>query len=188
MEIYEPRCKVCTSRNRKVYEERWLETPRPTLEQMQELARMLNEDISYKSFERHFKNHFNPGIAELAAKEESITQVVEEAKKEVIDIVSEIRSNLNGLKALLSQTLAATQAQGRVSPTLIRSLTDLYREHRQSIEACERLTSKLTEGTTLTEGELLKLMYIFAKDLCPECREKFKITLDEYLARKRQHG
>jgi tRNA uridine 5-carbamoylmethylation protein Kti12 len=119
----------------------------------------------------------------LVKKEEVVSQAVAEAKKEVIDIVEEIKSNLNGLKALLSATLQASQNQ-KLSPTILRSLTDLYREHRQSIEACERLTSKLTETTTLSEAELLRILYIFSKDLCPDCLEKFRNNLDEYLRKK----
>ena len=74
-----------------------------------------------------------------------------------------------------------------MSPSLIRSLTDLLREHRQSLEVCDRLTSKLTEGTTMSEAETLKLLYLFAKDLCPTCSPKFKAALDEYIKRKKEH-
>jgi uncharacterized protein with ATP-grasp and redox domains len=183
MTLYEPRCKVCTSPNRKTYEEMWAEDPRPTFKELEERAKVLGEDISYKAFERHFSRHFSATVAELVKKEEVVSQAVAEAKKEVIDIVEEIKSNLNGLKALLSATLQASQNQ-KLSPTILRSLTDLYREHRQSIEACERLTSKLAETTTLSEAELLRILYIFSKDLCPDCLEKFKNNLDEYLRKK----
>jgi uncharacterized protein with ATP-grasp and redox domains len=183
MTLYEPRCKVCTSPNRKTYEEMWAEDPRPTFKELEERAKVLGEDISYKAFERHFSRHFSATVAELVKKEEVVSQAVAEAKKEVIDIVEEIKSNLNGLKALLSATLQASQNQ-KLSPTILRSLTDLYREHRQSIEACERLTSKLAETTTLSEAELLRILYIFSKDLCPNCLEKFKNNLDEYLRKK----
>jgi uncharacterized protein with ATP-grasp and redox domains len=183
MTLYEPRCKVCTSPNRKTYEEMWAEDPRPTFKELEERAKVLGEDISYKAFERHFSRHFSATVAELVKKEEVVSQAVAEAKKEVIDIVEEIKSNLNGLKTLLSATLQASQNQ-KLSPTILRSLTDLYREHRQSIEACERLTSKLAETTTLSEVELLRILYIFSKDLCPDCLEKFKNNLDEYLRKK----
>jgi len=183
MTLYEPRCKVCTSPNRKTYEEMWAEDPKPTFKELEERAKVLGEDISYKAFERHFSRHFSATVAELVKKEEVVSQAVAEAKKEVIDIVEEIKSNLNGLKALLSATLQASQNQ-KLSPTILRSLTDLYREHRQSIEACERLTSKLSETTTLSEAELLRILYIFSKDLCPDCLEKFKNNLDEYLRKK----
>lgn len=183
MTLYEPRCKVCTSPNRKTYEEMWAEDPRPTFKELEERAKVLGEDISYKAFERHFSRHFSATVAELVKKEEVVSQAVAEAKKEVIDIVEEIKSNLNGLKALLSATLQASQNQ-KLSPSILRSLTDLYREHRQSIEACERLTSKLAETTTLSEAELLRILYIFSKDLCPDCLEKFKNNLDEYLRKK----
>ncbi|MEM2047806.1 MAG: hypothetical protein QXZ06_07990 [Candidatus Jordarchaeales archaeon] len=145
---------------------------------------MFGEEISYKAFERHFSRHFSAGVMEFAKREEEVSQVVKEAKKEVIDIVEEIKTNLNGLKSLLNTTLEAFQGQSKVSPALLRSLTDLYREHRQSLEACDRLTTKLMEGTTLSEAELLKILYIFARDLCPDCLVKFKDNLDSYLRGK----
>jgi len=185
---FEPRCKVCTSNNRKTYEDRYLTSnPKPSWQDLEEQAKVLGEEISYKAFERHFSRHYSAGVAELASKEEEVSDVVEEAKQEVIDIVDEIRGNLNGLKTLLNKTLDAMEGQNKISPSLIRSLTDLYREHRQSIEACDRLTSKLTEGTTMSEAETLKLLYLFAKDLCPICTSKMKDTFDEYLRKKREH-
>jgi len=187
MSVFEPRCKVCTSPNRKLYEEMYLASqPRPTWQAFEDKAKVLGEDISYKAFERHFSRHYSASVAELIEKEETVSKVVEEAKKEVIDIVQEIKENLNGLKALLNTTLQATQGQ-KISPVLIRSLTDLYREHRQSLEACERLTSKLSESTSLSEAEILRLLYLFSKDLCPDCTVKFKQNLEEYL-RKKEYG
>lgn len=188
MAVYEPRCKVCTSPNRKTYEEYYLTSdPKPSWRDLEEQAKVFGEEISYKAFERHFSRHYSASVAELVQKEEEVTQVVEKAKKEVIDIVEEIKTNLIGLKALLNTTLQIAEQEHRLTPALLRSLTDLYREHRQSVEACERLTSKLTEGVALSEAELLKLLYIFAKDFCPECTKKFKTNLDEYLERKK-HG
>lgn len=185
MAAFEPRCKVCTSVNRKIFEENYLTSdPKPSWQDLEEKAKVLGEEISYKAFERHFTRHYSAGVAELVSKENQVTEIVEEAKQEVINIVDEIKDNLNGLKTLLNTTLQAYQGQSKISPSFIRSLTDLYREHRQSIEACERLSSKLTAGTTMTEAEILKVLYTFAKDFCPDCTQKFKKNLDEYLRKK----
>ena len=184
MVAFEPRCKVCTSPNRKTYEENYLTSdPKPAWQDLEEQAKILGEEISYKAFERHFTRHYSAGVAELVEKEGQVTEVVKEARQEVINIVEEIKDNLNGLKTLLQVSLDAYKGKP-ISPQMLRGLTDLYREHRQSIESCERLTGKLTEGTTMSEAEILKLLYTFAKDFCPICTSKFKTNLDEYLRSK----
>lgn len=181
MVIFEPRCKVCTSPNRKTYEDNYLTSnPKPSWHDLEEQAKVLGEEISYKAFERHFSRHFSATVAEFVQQEVEVSKVVEGAKQEVTDIVEEIKENLNGLKALLAASLDAYKGKP-ISPNMLRSLTDLYREHRQSIESCERLTSKLLTNTTLSEAEILKMLYIFAKDFCPTCIQKFKENLDNYL-------
>lgn len=187
MTAFEPRCKVCSSANRKTYEDIFLASGDKTCwGELSEKAQVLGEEISYKAFERHFKRHFSTGVAQLKQKEDQVTEVVEEAKQEVINIVEEIRGNLNGLKTLLNKSLEAYKDKP-ISPGMLRGLTEVYREQRQSIEACERLTGKLTEGTNLSEAEMLKLLYVFAKDFCPNCTVSFKKNLEEYLKRK-QNG
>jgi len=182
--LYESRCKVCNSPNRKVYEDFYLKSVNKTCwTELEEKAKVLAEDISCKSFERHFRRHFQEGIVELQKKEELVSGAVEGVKQEVIDTVQEIKNNLNGLKTLLTKALEAYEDKS-MSPAMLKGLTELYREHRQSIESCEHLTSKLTAGTNLSEAEMLKILYIFAKDFCPICTEKFKKNLDEYLKRK----
>ena len=182
---FEPRCKVCTSPNRQLYERLYYESDgKISWTELSTKASKLGEEISRKAFARHFSSHFSAEVAEFMQGQEEVQEVVEEAKKEVINIVEEIKHNLNGLKALLSTALAKMQTQ-KLSPTMLRVVTEIYREHRQSLEACERLTSKLTSEQSLSEAELLKLMYLFAKDFCPDCRLKFKNNLDKYLMRKK---
>ena len=184
---FEPRCKICTSPNRKTYEENFLTLdPKPSWQDLEEQAKVLGEDISYKAFERHFARHYSAEVAGLVSKEEEVTEVVEGAKQEVINIVDEIKGNLNGLKTLLQTSLEAYKGKP-ISPSMLRGLTDLYREHRQSIESCERLSGKLMAGITMSEAEILKLLYKFAKDFCPDCTSNFKKNLDEYL-RKKERG
>jgi hypothetical protein len=185
-EVYEYRCKVCTSPNRKDYEAYYLSEDHPNWKALEEKAKVFGEEISYRGFERHFQRHFSKTVASIAAQEEGVNEVVDEAKKEVLSTVDEIRSNLNGLKTLLNTALESYENKA-LTPPMLKGLTELYREHRQSIEACDRLTGKLTEGLNLSEADILKLLYIFAKDLCPDCQAKFKVNLDEYL-RKRKNG
>jgi len=184
MVAFEPRCKVCRSNNRKAYEDLYLDSDKKmSWIDLEKHASTFHEEISWKAFSRHFERHFTEQVAELVQREEKVSEVVEGAKKEVIDIVGEIRNNLNGLKTLITNALQ-TYGDRPVSPQIIRGLTDLYREHRQSIEACERLMGKLTEGSTMSEAELLKVLYAFAKDFCPTCTAKFKDNLDAYLREK----
>jgi len=185
MSHYEPRCKVCNSPNRALYEKLFKENKgNIKWTALAEKAKMLGEDISRRAFERHFSRHFTLEMAEIFEKEDEVQEVVEKEKQEVIDLVTEIKNNLNGLKALLSKTLESIQNKP-LSPAMLRVVTDIYKEHRQSLEACERLTSKLSMETSLSETEVLRLLYHFSKDLCPECLKKFKENLETYLERKK---
>jgi hypothetical protein len=184
--VYEARCKICTSIHKKEYEDFFTSsTNKFPWRDLEEKAKVLGEEISHKAFERHFTRHFSKEISELIEREGDVSKVVDDAKKEVINTVEEIKGNLNGLKSLLSKALNAYENTA-ISPQMLRGLTDLYREHRQSIESCERLTGKLTEGTNLSEAELLRTLYVFAKNLCPECSSKFRISLEEFLERKKK--
>jgi len=153
----------------------------------QELARKakeLGEDISWKAFSRHFTKHYTLEVMEFVSQQETVEEYVEEAKKEAIDLVQEIKSNLRGLKSLLD-TIIPEMGKKSLSPAMLRALTDVYREHRQTLESCERLSSKLLSQVSISETELLRILYFFGKDLCPDCLKKFKENLDEYLRRKK---
>lgn len=185
MSHYEPRCKVCNSPNRALYEKLFKETKgNIKWTALAEKAKLLGENISRRAFERHFSRHFTLEMAEVFEKEDEVQQVVEKERREVIDLVKEIKNNLEGLKTLLSTSLASIQNKP-LSPAMLRVITEIYREHRQSLEACERLTSKLQMETSLSETEVLRLLYHFSKDLCPECLKKFKTNLENYLEMKK---
>jgi len=183
--FYEPRCKVCNSMFRKEYEKMYRQAKGNI--SWQELARkaeQLGENISWKAFSRHFSKHFTSEVMDFISQEEDIEEYVEEAKKEAVDLVQEIKSNLKGLKSLLDTVLPQLGKKG-LSPSMLRALTDVYREHRQTLESCEKLSSKLLSQISLSETELLRILYFFGKDLCPDCLIKFKNNLDEYLRRKK---
>ena len=72
------RCKVCTSPHRQEYEEYYLATR--SIAQVWAFSQTIGEDISEKSFERHFKNHFNPD----KGAEEISCQLFERAVQEKI--------------------------------------------------------------------------------------------------------
>lgn len=182
MVTFEPRCKVCSSPNRNFYEQRFLEDEdKVTWNDLAEQAVVLGEEISYKAFERHFKKHFSAKVKEFIDDDNEVEK--EKVKSEVINVVGEIKQNLTGLKTLLGAALSAYKEK-EINPAMLRGLTDLYREHRQSIESCEKITSKLTEGTVLSEAEILRILYQFAKDFCPDCMESFRVNLDEYIRKK----
>ncbi len=185
MSFYEPRCKVCTSPNRKVYEELYRKKKdKIKWKDLEELAKRNGEFISFRAFERHFKRHFSEQVAEYIEQEKLVDEAVEATKKEAIDLVREIRNNLKGIKLLLDNAIKSMQGKS-ISPSMLRVITEIYREHRQSLMDCEKLTSKLTEKALLSEAELLKILYYFGKDLCPNCFQKFKENLDTYLEMKK---
>lgn len=167
-------CKVCTSPNLEFYEVTYykargmLSYPR-----MSEIASDKGEGISRKSFERHFKNHYSPDKVVQLLDRNLIESSVQKSSKDAIDILDEIKANLAGLKALLDGSKLKTKNLG--------DIVAVYREHRMTLQEIERLRTKLTATTSMSEAEVLKLMYWAASELCPDCRENFWVKLNEKL-------
>jgi len=183
---YEARCKVCNSPNRAYYETLYYERGgKISFRELERKAKEMGENISFQAFRRHFMKHYSFEVQELVEKEGEVTEVLEKEKKKAVNLAQEIRNNLLGLKALLDATLSQMKNKAEISPQMLRALTEIYREHRQTLQACEELSSKLSTKASLSEQELLKVLYFFSKDLCPNCLKKFKFNLDEYLRRKR---
>ena len=177
-QAYVPQCKICTSKNRDFYESEYSKSNgNLTWSQLEEMAKNLGEFISYRAFERHFSKHFSLEVSKFLQKEETIEQAVDQKKTEAINVVEEIKGNLNGIKSLLDK------AQGieDINASTLGALAAIYREHRQTLEACETLSEKLKSKVGLTRAELIKEIIRSAKDLCPDCREKFMVELDKRL-------
>jgi len=48
MAVFEPKCKICSSEHRKLYEDFYMDnTPKPTWASLEDKAKVLGEDISY---------------------------------------------------------------------------------------------------------------------------------------------
>jgi len=149
--------------------------------QLASLAKQMGEDISWKAFSRHFKKHFSREVQEMV-KESEMREIVEKEQKEAIDILQEIKTNLTGLKALLAVLQANTKSFE--NPNVIRTTVEVYRELRQSLEVCERLSEKLSDKTTLTEIDLFRAIFKASEVLCDECFPKFELRLRELLREK----
>lgn len=174
----EPRCKVCTSPNRDYYERLYYKSRgKLAFSRLQRLAMEKGEAISRKSFARHFKiaRHYKPDRILQMLQRGSIDERVNEAKSEAINILEEIRNNLMGLKALI--------ARAKMSKNL-QEIVAVYREHRLTLQDIERLRNKLSTETSLTKAELYQEIFWACSQLCPKCREKFWVKLDERLKYK----
>lgn len=88
------RCRVCKSPHRLEYEEHYLAVQ--NLKEVWAYAQDLGEDISYESFKRHFRRHFNP----RKALEKRSREMFEEAVKERMDYAQRL-----GRKFLLADAL-----------------------------------------------------------------------------------
>ncbi|RLG18257.1 hypothetical protein DRN75_02130 [Nanoarchaeota archaeon] len=185
VKTFEPRCKVCTSPYRDVYEKLYLESEgKISWRELERRAKSFGEQISWKAFQRHFeeRKHFSIELAKLEEEEDEIKEIIEKEKKEAIDILAEIKNNLQGLKSLLS-TITNMNPQS-LSPAMARTLVEIYREHRQTLEACERLTTKLSQRTGMTRDEFIKMVCYIAQDFCKEDRIKLQKKLKELLGEK----
>jgi len=178
---FESRCKVCTSPNRSYFEDEYFKSDgKITWTKLEELAHNLNEDISLQSFKRHFERHFSQRIHEFMSKEETIEKVVEHKKTEAVNAVEEIKNNLEILRTLM----ARAENLNLDNAASVTAWGTLLREHRQTIEACERLSSSLKSKVGITREELVREIIRAAKDLCADCQEKFMIELDKRLREK----
>lgn len=182
---FEPKCKICTSKNRIAYEEEWQKSAHtiPWVD-FEKKATDKGEEISRKAFWRHFTLHYIENETKVLSNSEKLDQAVQDERKEAINIVNEIRGNLDGLRKLLDTTIEAYKGKSDIDPSALRVLTEIYREHRASLESCERLTSKLQVGTTMSEVELVKILYFFAKNLCLQCRTSFLDNLEKHMKEK----
>jgi len=171
------RCKVCNSRNLDYYETLYYKARgKVTYPKLAELAREKGEDISRKSFERHFKNHYTPDRIQQMLDKGVIDENVRRKRDEAINILDEITSNLRGLKALIDSAKHSKN---------LSDIVAVYREHRLTLQDIEKLRDKLSTTSSLTQAEMYKIIYWAAEELCPDCRKKFWVKLDEQL---RKHG
>lgn len=172
------RCKVCTSLNRNYYEKLYYKAKgKVSFSRFERLAKDRGESISRKSFARHFRdpNHYKPERIQKLLQRGAIDERVEEVKTEAINILEEIKNNLMGLKALIEKAKGSKNLQEVVA---------VYREHRLTLQDIERLRDKLSSETALTKAELYQEIFWAASELCPKCRKKFWVKLDERLKRK----
>lgn len=172
------RCKVCRSPNKNYYEKLYYKAKgKVSFSRFSKLAQAKGEAISRKSFARHFQDpqHYKPERIQKLLQRGAIDSKVEEAKTEAINILDEIRSNLNGLKALIEKAKGSKNLQEVVA---------VYREHRLTLQDIERLRNKLSTDTALTKAELYQEIFWAASELCPKCQKKFWVKLDERLKRK----
>ncbi len=169
-------CKVCQSQNRDNYEKEFYQKEGAiAYSELVRIALSFGERISRKSFRNHFTKHYQPARIQDLIHRGSIDSKVEEGKIEAINILDEIKTNLLGLKALMT----ASKKSKNVS-----DLVAVYREHRLTLQDIERLSNRLSVSTSLTKAELYKEIYWACSQLCPKCRDQFWVKLDERLRSK----
>lgn len=174
----ETRCKVCSSPNKHYYEKLYYKAKgKVSFTRFEKLASDRGENISRKSFTRHFRDleHYTPERITKLLQQGKLDEKVEEAKTEAINILDEIRNNLMGLKALIEKAKKSKNLQEVVA---------VYREHRLTLQDIERLRNRLSSDTALTKAELYQEIFWACSQLCPKCQRKFWVKLDERLKHK----
>lgn len=170
------RCKVCNSPNKNYYEQIYYQTKgKLSYVRLSEMAQNKGEGISRKSFERHFKNHYTPERIQRLIEEGKIEAKIEQTREETINILDEIKNNLMGLKALIGRTRKTKN---------LADIVAVYREHRLTLQDIERIRSKLSTRSFMTQAELYKEIFWVCSSLPPECRKDFWVKLDERLKEK----
>ena len=177
--IYEAKCKVCNSINRDVYEKMFMDSncsPEWTYYSKQ-AKELFQESISYNSFSRHFKMHFDMPIAKYFEKKGIVEDAVVKTKSETVNTLTEIKGNLNGLKTLLGKVKGLQS----VTPQTLSAIAAIYREHRLTLESCEKLSRNLSATSDITKAEIIREIFYSAQHLCSDCKKKFLSDLDERL-------
>jgi len=180
--IYSRRCKICTSPNRDYYEKKFMDSNcSPEWTWLSKHAKeTFNESISHMGFKRHFDKHFDMPIAKYFEKKVEIEEEVVKNKTETINILKEVRENLTGLKTLIGKVKTIQTA----TPQTLSAMASIYREHRLTLESCERLTQKLSSTSDISKAEIIREIFYAAQYLCPECKKRFLRDLDDRLQKK----
>jgi len=172
---YNKKCILCNCPHLSEYEKAFKDSNgKISFADLEELSRKLGDNIDYAAIRRHFINHFSMITQDYLEKKSLVEQEAETTKEQTVNTLKEIRSNLEGLKNLVTK---ANQLQIN-SPSTLQALAAIYREHRMTIESCEKLTQALSASTDISRAEIIKEIFYAARDLCPECKKKFLSELD----------
>ena len=141
--------------------------------ELSDLAKAKGETLGRKAFKKHFENgHYKPGRVHSMLKQGRNDSKIEETKAQVINILDEIKTNLNGLKDLIPKAETSSEAVA------------IYKECRLTLQDIERLRGKLTSNTSLSLAELYREIYWSTTNICEDCRDKFWVQLDDRLKKK----
>lgn len=167
------KCFVCNSPHVNFYETLFYQSKgKIGWARLEREASKKGENIHRKCFANHFKNHYKPDRVQEMLDKGRVDAQVEVSKQEAINILDEIKANLQGLKNLIAKAKNPSDAVA------------IYKESRLTLQDIERLRDKLSASTSLTKAELYREIYWACSELCPKCREKFWVKLDERLRSK----
>jgi len=170
---FEPRCKVCKSKNRPLYEKKRFEEGY-SYDKLEELARTLNEDISYWSFQSHFSKHCRAYYDQLV--EAQTRRRVEKESEEIEAILREIKKNLEIIRSMTKKIIETKPLDVRTA----NAIRGLLSEARLTLEAQERLYSKIPTRPKSTFRDMVKTLMDLIKelDLSPDQMEKLLTHLE----------
>jgi len=162
-------CKVCMSTHRDEYESMRLEKGLDVKEIWKYAIDKYNENISYASFQRHFKHHVEEYIETIKRVNKLRDRIVKEEIKKDIEIAKQLRRNLE----ICSEKIESIIDKGDLSKEDESILLDYLGETRMIIEQLLKWSSKI-QLQTASEDEIYNRILNCIRDFPYELIVKFK--------------
>lgn len=174
--LTESRCKVCTSPNRRKYEELRLKEKK-SLSDLEKVAHELGERVSKSMFSRHFNRHVFEKLKELVELDDERKQLLQEKIGESIDILSDLRRYS---RVLGEAVKPYAEKKERLSPKELSALNLTIRNIRENLKLLLDLTNQLeikgeTEEVRKEKEELIRVV----RKLDPETQRKLYDAMEE---------
>jgi len=179
----EPRCKICVSSNRLVYERLYKDEHKSWLDLSEIAKTQFTEDLSHMAFYRHMTKHFSAIVEKFIKVDTSARETIDKEVSKTLDILKEYQENVKMLKDWIGSFKDMDK-----TPESVRALTQLLGEQRETLTMCEKLTEKLeSKRSAISEPELVREMVYASEGLCDKCKEEMVNKLEKRVRALEQH-
>jgi len=160
-------CKVCSSKNRVEYDKLYLNERWEVKDIWRHSKIKLKDDINYKSFLYHFRNHVQNLVDASVEASKLRNEKVKEEIYKAIDISKKLRGNIERIQEIIDKELEKDEKD-------FPYLLEVMREARQLYKLLLEYSEKLDLGPTIDKDSIY--------DKVIECLIESQIP-DEYLYR-----
>ena len=170
---YEPRCKICTSHNREIYEDMWKKNEIPYRGLSRIAKDKFNEDISARAFGSHINKHYL--LNELA---ERSTAKIEVEVQKTIDIINELRNSISDIESII--TLAKKIFNEKPTPSALNALSNAMDRKRALLDTMDKISRELKgKRGGMSEDQLIHELVWATEGLCRKCAKKLVIRINK---------